>query len=85
MGFSDLVEGDKNLVGESNNWGIFLGGREENEQIFCGLFPITYPIRKNPPMFFQFGPKLENLMMILGKAFFHLSILISWGAMLWQK
>ena len=32
--FSDLVEGDKNLAGESTNWGIFLGGREENEQIF---------------------------------------------------
>ena len=32
--FSDLVEGDKNLMGESTNWEIFLGGREENEQIF---------------------------------------------------
>ena len=31
--FGDLVEGDKNLVGESTNWGIFLGGSEENEQI----------------------------------------------------
>ena len=31
---SDLVEGDINWVGESTNWGIFLGGGEENEQIF---------------------------------------------------
>ena len=30
--FSDLVEGDKNLVGEFTNWGVFLGGGEENEQ-----------------------------------------------------
>ena len=36
----------------------------------AGLFPIHCPIRENPPMFFQFGPKLENLMMILCKAFF---------------
>ena len=35
----------------------------------AGLFPIPCPIRENPPMLSQFGPKLENLMMILCKAF----------------
>ena len=76
--FSDLVEGYKSLVGESPNWGIFLGDGEDNEQI-CS-FPC--PIRENPPMLPQFGPKLENLMMILCKAFFRLSIFLSWGAIL---
>ena len=33
------------------------------------LDPIPCPIRENPPMLSQFGPKLENLMMILCKAF----------------
>ena len=37
-----------------------------------GLFPIPCPIGKNPPMLSQFGPKLENLMMILVKAFLSL-------------
>ena len=36
----------------------------------AGLFPFPCPIRENPPMFFQFGPKLDNLMMILCEAFF---------------
>ena len=45
----------------------------------AGLFPIPCPIRENPPVLSQFGPKLENLMMIVCKAFFHLSILLSWG------
>ena len=48
----------------------------------AGLFPIPYAIRENPPMLSQFGPKLENLMMILFKAFFHLSVLLSWRAIL---
>ena len=51
----------------------------------AGLFPIPCPIRENPPMLSQFGPKLENLMMILCKVFFHLSILLSWAAILWQS
>ena len=36
----------------------------------AGLFPIPCPIGENPPILFQFGPKLKNLMMILCKAFF---------------
>ena len=50
--FSDLVEGDKNLVGESTNWGIFLGGREWmiNFLASAGLFPVPCPIRENPPI-----------------------------------
>ena len=42
----------------------------------AGLLPIPYPIRKKPLMLSEFGPKLENLMMILSTAFFHLSILL---------
>ena len=82
--FSDLVEGIKIwwkglLIG-----GFFLvvGKRMSNILASAGLFPIPYPIRENPPVLSQFGPKLENLMMIVCKAFFHLSILLSWGAIL---
>ena len=77
--FCDLVEWAKNLVGGSTNWGIFLGGGEQNEKILAsaGLLPIPCPITENPPMLSQLGPKLENLMMILCKTFFHLSILLS--------
>ena len=42
----------------------------------AGLFPIPCPIRENPPMLSQFGPKLENLMMILVKAFFSFFIFL---------
>ena len=35
----------------------------------AGLLPIPCPIRENPPMFSQFEPKLENVM-IPCKAFF---------------
>ena len=81
--FSDLVEGirvwwDSALIG-----GFFLvvGKRMSKILDSAGLLPIPCIIRGNP-MLAQFGPKLENLMMIFGKAFFHLSILLSWGAIL---
>ena len=64
--------------------GFFLvvGKRMSTVLAGAGLLPIPCPIRENPPMLSQFGPKLENLMMILCKAFFHLSILLSWRALL---
>ena len=59
-------------MGRSTNWGIFLGGGEENEKILtsAGLLSIPCPITENPPMLSQLGPKLENLMLILCKTFF---------------
>ena len=82
--FADLVEGDKNLEEESTKWGIFFGGRKRMSKLLAsaGLFPIPCPIRENPPMLSQFGRELGNLMIILCKAFFHLSILLSLGAIL---
>ena len=67
--------------------GFFLvvGKRMSKFLASAGLLPIPCLIRKNPPMLSQFGPKWENFMMTLCKAFFHLSILLSWGAILWQK
>ena len=64
---------------ESLLFGAFLLVVEKRMSKFlasAGLLPIPYPIRKNPLMLSQFGPKLENLMMILSTAFFHLSILL---------
>ena len=64
--------------------GFFLevGKRMSKFLASAGLLAIPCPIRENPLILTQFGPKLENLMMILCKAFFHLSVLLSWGAIL---
>ena len=76
------MEEDKNLVGESFGGriigGFFLvvGKRMSKFLASAGLFPIPCPIRENPPMLSQFGPKLENLMMILVKAFFSFFIFL---------
>ena len=49
---------------------MVVGKRMSRFLASAGLLPITCPIRENPPMLSQVGPKLESLMMILCKAFF---------------
>ena len=78
FGVSHLVESIKIwweslLIGELS---LVVGKRIKKVLASAGLLSIPCTIRKNTPMLSQFGPKLENLMIILCKAFLHLSILL---------
>ena len=71
MVFSDLVEGIRVWWESALIGGFFLvvGKRMSKFLDSAGLLPIPCIIRGNP-ILAQFGPKLENFMMIFCKAFF---------------